>query len=73
MHNSSLVSLSQSQANLIGLGSHLSVEERNDLFDLLTHAEGFASRFLDHEELWKPWLTAIAIAWRSTVASAGAA
>ncbi|WP_249746178.1 hypothetical protein [Pseudomonas entomophila] len=26
------------------------------MLDLLDHAEGFANRFFDHQELWKSWL-----------------
>lgn len=55
MNTSSLVSLSQSQHNLIGLGSRLSLEERNDLMDLLAHAEGFADRNLDRQDDWNYW------------------
>ncbi|MDF9620988.1 hypothetical protein P5705_25365 [Pseudomonas entomophila] len=52
----SLVSLTQSESNLIGLGPDLSWAERIDVLDLLDHAEGFANRFFDHQALWKSWL-----------------
>ncbi|MCG8295592.1 hypothetical protein [Pseudomonas entomophila] len=47
----SLASLSQSESNLIGLGPDLSRQERGDVLDLLDHAEGFANRAFDRQEV----------------------
>lgn len=44
-----------SKTNLIGIGPNLSEEERLDVQTLLDHADEFASRFLDRDELWKSW------------------
>lgn len=44
-----------SKTNLIGIGPNLSDEERQDVQTLLDHADEFASRFLDRDELWKSW------------------
>ncbi|MNS15277.1 hypothetical protein D3C72_469090 [compost metagenome] len=44
-----------SKTNLIGIGPNLSDEERLDVQTLLDHADEFASRFLDRDELWKSW------------------
>ena len=42
--------------NLIGIGPDLTEQERQDVQVLLDHADEFASRFLDRDELWKSWL-----------------
>ncbi|MGY4523219.1 hypothetical protein ACVWZT_000033 [Pseudomonas sp. TE21394] len=52
----SLESLLYTKNNLIGIGPDLSEQERLDVQLLLDHADDFASRFLDREELWKSWL-----------------
>lgn len=42
--------------SMMSFAPNLMKEERDDLFDLLMQADGFASRAFDRQQLWKSWM-----------------